>query len=88
MRDRLPTLHYSHNRRLGFETAVSRNSLMCLLVFLLCLLCLNLIDFNAVFGVLETVIYGEGIGIIDILALRVLGENAIFCTCERLKCTL
>ena len=88
VRDGLSALHDAYNGRLGLEGAVSRDSLMCLLILLLGLLSLDLIDFDAVFGVLEVVVDTEGVAIVDVFAFGVLAEDAIFGAGEGLQCAL
>lgn len=70
MCDGFARLHDSNNGCLCFKSAVHDDLFMSLLVFFCGLLCLNLVDFNAVFGIKEIDIHAERVGVIDILAFR------------------
>lgn len=69
MRDRLLLLHDPHHGRLGLVRAVRRHALVRFLVLLLRLLGLDLVDLDAVFGVGEGGVEGEGVGAVDVFAL-------------------
>ena len=66
----LARLHDSDNGCLRFKSAVHDDLFMSLLVFFCGLLCLNLVDFNAVFDIRKIGIHAERIGLIDIFAFR------------------
>ena len=65
-------LHDPNNGCLCFKSAVHNDLFMCLLVFFCGLLCLNLVDFNAEFGIRKIDVHAESVGVIDIFAFRVL----------------
>lgn len=85
MADRLPALHDAHDGRLGLEVAVFLHAHVRLLVLFLRLLELHLVDLDAVLGVREVWVEGEGVGGRDVFALRVLGEGAEFGAGEGLE---
>lgn len=68
--DGFARLHDPDNGCLRFKSAVHHDLFMSLLIFFCGLLCLNLVDFNAVFGIRKIGIHAERVGIIDILAFR------------------
>ena len=66
--------------------SVSSNPFVGLFVLLFRFLELDGIDLDAVFGMIEIVVDGESVGLIDIPALGALGKNTITRACERLQC--
>jgi hypothetical protein len=85
MPNRLATLHDPHNRRLGLEIPVFGNTHVSFFVFFFGFFELDLVDFDAVFGVREVGVEGEGVGGRDFFAFGVFGEGAQFCAREGLK---
>jgi hypothetical protein len=81
MRNRLATLHDTHNRRLRLVVSVRRDSFVGRLVFFLGFFELDLVDFDAHLGVLEGAVVGEFVGVVDILAFGFLGEDSILGAC-------
>ena len=73
MTNPLPSLQNPHNRRLGFVVTVSGDALVGFLVFLRRLFELDGVDLDAVFGVVEGAVEGEGVGRVDVSTLGVLG---------------
>lgn len=71
--DGFARLHDSDNGCLCFKSAVHDDLFMSLLIFFCGLLCLNLVDFNAVFGIRKINIHAECVRVIDIFAFRDLG---------------
>lgn len=76
MTDRLLGLKDPHNGRLAFEVAVFRHPDVRLLVLFLGLLQLHLVDLDAEFGVVEAGVDGEGVGVVDLFTLGMLGEGS------------
>lgn len=70
MCDGFARLHDSNNGCLRFKSAVHDDLFMSLLVFFCCLLCLNLVDFNAVFGIRKIDIHAERVGVVNIFTFR------------------
>lgn len=68
--DGFARLHDPNNGCLRFKSAVHHDLFMSLLVFFCGLLCLNLVDFNAVFGIRKIGVHAERVSMIDILAFR------------------
>jgi hypothetical protein len=71
--DRLAGFHDPHNRGLGFEVAVLGHAHVRLFVLFLGLFELDLVDFDAVFGVREVRVEGEGVGGRDVFGSGVFG---------------
>ena len=80
--DSLLALHDAHNCSLCFVVAVGSYALMRLLVLFLCLLQLDLVDFDPHLGVVEGRRKREGIGLVDFAALGMLAEDLVFGTGE------
>lgn len=72
MRDGLATLENSDNRRLTFEIAVFGHADMRFFVLFFRLLELDLVDLDAILGMLKGGVDGEGVGFVDVFAFRVL----------------
>lgn len=88
MADGLPALHNAHDRRLRLEVAVFRDAHVRFFVFLSGLFELDLVDFDAIFGVSKVRVEGEGVSGRDIFAFGVFGERAQFGAGEGLKSAL
>lgn len=88
MRNLLPALHDTHNGGLRFVIAISSNTFVGLLVFLLGLFGLDLIDFDAVLWMREIEVHGEDVAEIDVFAFGGLTEDAVPCAGEGLKGSL
>ncbi len=69
MPDRLAALHNPHDGRLSLIMPVGRNALVRLFVFFPGLFELDLIDFDAIFGIRKGVIDGEGVVLANVSAL-------------------
>lgn len=69
MTNLLPPLHDPHDRGLRLEIPVRGHALVRLLVLGFGLLGLDLVDFDAVFGVREGFVDAEGVGWEDIFRL-------------------
>ena len=85
MLDLLLALHDAHDGRLRLVLSIRCDSLMRLLVLLLCLLELDLIDLDAVLRVREAQVDDELVRGIDVLASRGLGQHAVLGAGERLQ---
>ena len=83
--DGFSTFHDPHNCRLRFKGAVSGNSLMGLLILLLRLLGLDLVDLDAVLGMLEHVVHAKGVTRAHLLPFGTLGQDAVSGTRKRLQ---
>lgn len=81
MRNRLATLHDTHNRRLRLIVSIRRDSFVSRLVLFLGFFELDLVDFDAHLGVLERAVVGEFVGVVDILAFGFLGKDSILGAC-------
>lgn len=81
MRNRLATLHDTHNRRLRLVVAIRRDSFVGRLVLFFGFFELDLVDFDAHFGVLEGAVVGEFVGVVDVFAFGFLGEDSILGAC-------
>lgn len=77
MTNTLLPLHDPHHGRLRLVRAIGGHALMRFLVLLFRLLGLDLVDFDAVFGVGEGGVEGEGVGFVDVFALWGFGEDAV-----------
>ena len=77
MSDRLPALHNADDSSLRFVVAVRCNTLVSLLVLLLGFFGLDLVDLDAVFGVGEVEVHGEGVADVDVFAFGVFTQNSI-----------
>ena len=77
MCDILSRLHDPNNSSLSLIMTIRSHSFVRLFVFLLGLFQLDLVDFDAVFFVLEIKIYSESVRLIDVLASRGFGEDAV-----------
>lgn len=73
MRDLLATLQNPYNRRLAFEVAVLGDADVGFFVLFFRFFELDLVDFDAVFGVLEVWVDGEGVCFVDVFAFGVFG---------------
>ena len=85
MPDCLAALHDPHDRRLRFEIPVFGDADVRFFVFFFGLAELDLVDLDAVFGVREGVVEGEGVGVVDVFAFWVFGERTEFGTGEGLE---
>lgn len=83
--DGLAALHDADNGRLSLEIAVFGHAHVGLLVLFLCLLELDLIDLHTIFGVVEGEVDGEGVGVVDVLALGMLRQRTQFGAGKGLK---
>lgn len=81
MRNRLATLHDTHNCRLRLVVPIRRDSFVGRLVFLLGFFELDLVDFDAHLGVLESAVVRELVRVIDVFAFGLLGEYSILGAC-------
>lgn len=88
MTDGLPALHDAHDRRLRLEVAVFRHTHVRFFVFFFGFFELYLVDLDAVFGVGEVRVEGEGVGGRDVFAFGVFGEWSQFGAGERLESAL
>ena len=88
MANGLPALHDAHDRRLRLEVAVFRHAHVRFFVFFFGLFELDLVDLDAVFGVGEVRVEGEGVGGRDVFAFGVFGEGAQFGAGEGLESAL
>ena len=77
MSDRLPALHNAYDSSLRLVVAVRCNTLVSLLVLLLGFFGLDLVDLDAVFGVGEVEVHGEGVADVDVFAFGVFTQNSI-----------
>ena len=73
MTDGLPAFHDAHDRCLRLEVAVFRDAHVRFFVFLFGLFELDLVDFDAIFGVSEVRVEGEGVSGRDVFAFGVFG---------------
>lgn len=73
MTNSLPRLQDAHDSRLGFVVAVCGDALVSFFVFGGGFFELDGVDFDAVFGVGEAGVEGEGVGRVDVAAFGVLG---------------
>jgi hypothetical protein len=85
MANRLPALHDAHDRRLRLEIAIFRHTHVRFFVFFFGFFELDLVDLDAIFGVGEVWVEGEGVGGGDVFAFGVFGEGAQFGAGERLE---
>ena len=77
MCNRLSALHDSDNRRLGLELSVCGNALVRFFVLGFGLAGLDLVDFDAILGMRERGISGEGVGGVDIFTFRRFREDTV-----------
>ena len=77
MPHRLAALHDPDDGGLRLVMPVGSDALVRFLVFLRRFLELDLVDLDAVFGVGEGEVDGEGVGRVDVAAFRVFGEDAV-----------
>jgi hypothetical protein len=85
MLDRLPALHDPHYCGLGLVVSISSYTFVSLLVLGFGFLELDLVDFNAVFGVGEGGVVGEGVADIDVATLGVLCQDTVLGAGEGLE---
>jgi len=83
--DSLARLENTHNGGLRFVVAVCGDTLVGFLVLGRCLLELYCVDLDAVFGVVEGTVEGEGIGGIDFAAFGMFGQGSEFSTGKGLE---
>jgi len=83
--NRLPALHDAHDRRLRLEVPVFCDAHVRFFVFFFGLFELDLVDLDAVFGVREVWVEGEGVGRGDVFAFGVFGEGTEFGAGEGLE---
>ena len=82
MGDGFAGLHDPDDGGLGLEVAVFGDALVGFLVLRRGFFRLDLVDFDAEFGVGEIEVEAERVAVVDLFAFGVLGENLIFCTCK------
>ena len=85
MRNGLPRLHDSHNRRLSLELPILRCPLMRGAIFFFRFLGLNLVNLDAVFRVGEFEVESERVGVGDVFGAGVFAEDLVFGTGEGLE---
>lgn len=85
MSDSLSALHDAHNSCLSLEATLHSDTLVRFLVLGLSFLELNLIDLDAILGMVKVGIEGKCVGCVDIPTLGMLGERSKFGAGERLK---
>jgi hypothetical protein len=85
MTNPLPRLQDAHNRSLRFVIAVRGDALVGFFVFGRRLFELDGVDFDAVFGVREGRVQGEGVGGADFARFGVFGQGADFGAGEGLE---
>ena len=85
MRDQLSTLQDPDDSSLTLEVAIFGNADVRFFVFLLGFFELDLVDFDAVFGVLEVGVHAEGVGFVDVFASGMFCERSKFGAGERLE---
>lgn len=85
MCDGLSPFHDPDNRRLGLELSICGDALVRLFVLEFGLAGLDLVDFDAIFGVRERGVDGEGIGGVDIFTFRHFRKDAVAGASEGLE---
>lgn len=85
MRDRLPTLHDPDDSCLTFKVPILGNTHVRLLVLLLGLFELHLVNFDAIFGMVELGVDGESVRVVDFFALGMFRERSQLGAGQRLE---